>query len=215
MILHKISHKFLTPQHTGSMQINKERNWELYYQANEMLWDHGEASPGLVDFLSSSCNKMPLGRALVPGCGRGHDARELAIAGWDVTGLDIAPSSIPMAKQLSTNKPLNIDFQLGDYLTKKPTIQFDLIFEHTLFCAINPNRREDYIKATKKWLKPNGKYLAINYIITDDDGEPPFSTSAEELDIKFQPSFNLIKRWIPRSFENRTGKELMNFWSLK
>ncbi|MDP6892134.1 MAG: methyltransferase domain-containing protein [Verrucomicrobiota bacterium] len=197
------------------MQINKERNWESLYQANEIFWDHGEASPGLVDFLSSSNNKMPLGRALVPGCGRGHDARALAIAGWNVTGLDIAPSSIPMAQQLATDNGLDIDFLLGDFLSKKPKIQFDLIFEHTLFCAIDPNRRQDYVTATQQWLKPNGKYLAVNYIITNDDGDPPFSTSAKELDTKFQPYFDLINRWIPRSYENRTGKELMSLWSLK
>ena len=196
------------------MQINKERDWESFYQANKLSWDYGEASPGLVDFLSSSRNEIPLGRALVPGCGRGHDARALAEAGWNVLGMDIAPSSIPMAKQLATENGLEIDFQLGDFLSEKPTIQFDLIFEHTLFCAINPNKREDYIQATKNWLKPRGQYLAVNYIITEDDGEPPFSTSAEELDIKFRPFFNLVNRWVPRSFENRQDKELMNLWSL-
>ena len=196
------------------MQINKERDWESFYHANELSWDYGEASPGLVDFLSSSRNEIPLGRALVPGCGRGHDARALAEAGWNVLGMDIAPSSIPMAKQLATENGLEIDFQLGDFLSEKPTIQFDLIFEHTLFCAINPNKREDYIQATKNWLKPRGQYLAVNYIITEDDGEPPFSTSAEELDIKFRPFFNLVNRWVPRSFENRQDKELMNLWSL-
>ena len=196
------------------MQNNKERNWESFYQANEISWDHGEASPGLVDFLSSSSNQIPLGRALVPGCGRGHDARALAKAGWNVTGLDIAPSSIPMAQKLATNKGLNIDFLLGDFLSKKPESQFDLIFEHTLFCAINPNRRKDYVKAIQNWLKPKGHYLAVNYMITENDEEPPFSTNAEELDTTFRPCFDLIKRWIPRSYENRSGKELMNLWIL-
>ena len=36
------------------MQNSKERNWESLYQANEIFWDHGEASPGLVDFLAST-----------------------------------------------------------------------------------------------------------------------------------------------------------------
>ena len=146
------------------MQINKERDWESFYKANELSWDYGEASPGLVDFLSSSRNEIPLGRALVPGCGRGHDARALAEAGWNVLGMDIAPSSIPMAKQLATENGLEIDFQLGDFLSEKPTIQFDLIFEHTLFCAINPNKREDYVQATKNWLKPKGQYLSLIHI---------------------------------------------------
>jgi cyclopropane fatty-acyl-phospholipid synthase-like methyltransferase len=128
--------------------------------------------------------------------------------------MDIAPSSIPMAKQLATENELEIDFQLGDFLSEKPTIQFDLIFEHTLFCAINPNKREDYVQATKNWLKPKGQYLAVNYIITEDDGDPPFSTSAEELDRKFRPFFNLVNRWTPRSYDNRQDKELMNLWKL-
>ena len=119
-----------------------------------------------------------------------------------------------MAKQLATDNGLEIDFQLGDFLSEKPTMQFDLIFEHTLFCAINPNKREDYIRATKNWLKPKGQYLAVNYIITEDDAEPPFSTSAEELDIKFKPFFNLVNRWTPRSYDNRQDKELMNLWKL-
>ncbi|MBT5620017.1 MAG: thiopurine S-methyltransferase, partial [Verrucomicrobia bacterium] len=33
------------------MQINKDRDWEALYQANDTFWDHGEASPGLVDYL--------------------------------------------------------------------------------------------------------------------------------------------------------------------
>ncbi|MED5453339.1 MAG: methyltransferase domain-containing protein [Verrucomicrobiota bacterium] len=197
------------------MQNSKERNWESLYQANEIFWDHGEASPGLVDFLASTTNKIPIGQALVPGCGMGHDARALAKSGWSVTGLDIAPSSIPIAQQLAVKDKLDIDFQVGDYLNKNPKNQFDLIFEHTLFCAINPNRRKDYVQATEHWLKPKGTYLAVNYIITDDDGEPPFSTNSEELDERFLPSFDLIKRWTPRSYENRQGKELMNLWQLK
>ena len=46
----------------------------------------------------------------------------------------------------------------------------------------------------------------------DDDGDPPFSTTAGELDERFLPDFELIRRWTPRSYENRQGKELMNLW---
>ena len=35
----------------------------------------------------------------------------------------------------------------------------------------------------------------MNYIITDDDGDPPFSTTAGELDERFLPDFELIRRW--------------------
>ncbi len=194
------------------MQINEDRDWESYYQADDLMWDHGEASPGLVDFLATDGADIALGQALVPGCGRGHDARALAKAGWQVTGLDIAPSAIPLARELAVAEKLEIDFRLGNFLDDEPSQSFDLLFEHTLFCAINPGQRADYVRAAERRLRPGGTYLAVNYIITDDDGEPPFSTTDDELDERFLPGFELVRRWVPRSYENRQGRELMNLW---
>jgi SAM-dependent methyltransferase len=196
------------------MQINEERDWEALYQANDTFWDHGEASPGLADYLADR-PEAPLGQALVPGCGLGHDARALAQAGWAVTGLDIAPSSVPLAKRLAEEEALEINYRIGDFLSDKPHQVFDLVFEHTLFCAIPPARRGDYAEALRGWLKPGGLYLAVNYMITDDNGEPPFSTTTTELDRRFGGSFELLRRWTPRSYERRTGKELMNEWKMR
>ena len=196
------------------MQINEDRDWEALYQANDTFWDHGEAAPGLVDYLGSNSG-LPPGQALVPGCGRGHDARALAKAGWSVTGLDIAPSSVPLAERLADEGGLPVDYRVGDFLSDEPYQPFDLVFEHTLFCAIPPTRRSDYVQALRGWLKPGGLYLAVNYMITDDNGEPPFSTTTAELDARFGEPFELLRRWTPRSYESREGKELMNEWKMK
>ena len=196
------------------MQINEDRDWEALYQANDTFWDHGEASPGLVDYLAAN-SSLPLGQALVPGCGRGHDARALAQAGWAVTGLDLAPSSVPLAKHLADEERLPIDYRIGDFLSDEPHKLFDLVFEHTLFCAIPPVRRDDYVQALRRWLKPGGLYLAVNYMITEDTGEPPFSTTTAELDERFGEPFELLRRWTPRSYEGREGKELINEWRFR
>ena len=196
------------------MQINEDRDWEALYQANDTFWDHGEASPGLVDYLAAN-SSLPLGQALVPGCGRGHDARTLAQAGWAVTGLDLAPSSVPLAKRLADEERLPIDYRIGDFLSDEPHQPFDLVFEHTLCCAIPPVRRDDYVQALRHWLKPGGLYLAVNYMITEDNGEPPFSTTTAELDERFGEPFELLCRWTPRSYESREGKELINEWRFR
>ena len=52
-------------------------------------------------------------------------------------------------------------------------------------------------------------------MITDDNGEPPFSTTTTELDERFGETFELLRRWTPRSYESREGKELMNEWRLR
>ncbi len=196
------------------MQINKDRDWEALYQANNTFWDHGVASPGLIDYLASNPALQP-GEALVPGCGRGHDARALAKASWSVTGLDLAPSSVPMAERLADEEGLTINYRIGNFLSDEPPQPFDLVFEHTLFCAIPPTRRSEYVQALLHWLKPGGLYLAVNYMITDDKDAPPFSTTTAELDAHFGEQFELLRRWTPRSYESREGKELMNEWKMK
>ena len=52
-------------------------------------------------------------------------------------------------------------------------------------------------------------------LITDDKDEPPFSTATADLDAHFGEQFELLRRWTPRSYESREGKELMNEWKMK
>jgi SAM-dependent methyltransferase len=178
-----------------------------------MPWEKGEASPGLVDFLAAH-PKLERGTVCVPGCGTGHDAREWAKAGFRTYGFDIAPSAIQLSNARTKAAGLEATFQLIDFLHDKPPQKFDWFFEHTLFCAINPNERDEYVRALLRWLKPNGQFLAVNYLIPDKDG-PPFGTTREELWERFSPHFKLVEEWVPRSYPNRTGLELMLWWKRK
>jgi cyclopropane fatty-acyl-phospholipid synthase-like methyltransferase len=194
-------------------QAMSNADWEDRYQAQDMPWEKGEPSPGLVDFLANH-PELPRGTVCVPGCGTGHDARAWARAGFDAHGYDIAPSAVRLAEEKSRAEGLTLPFRLGDFLADDPPQLFDWVFEHTLFCAIDPQRRDDYVKAVIKWLKPGGDYLAVNYLIPDEDG-PPFGTTRAELWKRFSPHFDLLSEWVPRSYPNRTGLELMLWWRLK
>ncbi|HWD93061.1 MAG TPA: methyltransferase domain-containing protein [Verrucomicrobiae bacterium] len=189
--------------------------WENRYQSKDMPWEKGAPSPGLVDFLAAQ-PALPRGTVCVPGCGTGHDAREWAKAGFDTFGFDLAPSAIQLAQEKTAAAFPNlgapaITFQLGDFLHDQPPFQFDWIFEHTLFCAIDPTERDNYVRAVLRWLKPSGQFLAVNYLIPDTDG-PPFGTTRDEQWQRFSPHFDLLKEWVPRSYPNRTGLELMLWW---
>jgi cyclopropane fatty-acyl-phospholipid synthase-like methyltransferase len=184
--------------------------WEDRYQSGDMPWEKGEPSPGLVDFLSAHPD-LTRGKVCVPGCGTGHDARAWAGAGFDVFGFDLAPSAIRLARQRTIAVGLTANFQMADFLTEQPPVPFDWIFEHTLFCAIQPVQRDEYVRAVLQWLKPGGQYLAVNYLIPDEDG-PPFGTTRDELWRRFSPHFELLEEWVPRSYPNRTGLELMLWW---
>jgi len=185
--------------------------WETRYQTGDMPWEKGEPSPGLVDFLKAH-PELPKGTVCVPGCGTGHDVRAWAAAGFDAYGFDITPSAIKLAREKTAAAGLEAQFQQSDFLRDKPPLQFDWLFEHTLFCAIQPNQRDDYVHAVLRWLKPNGYYLAVNYLIPDEDG-PPFGTTREEQLKRFSNYFELLEDWVPRSYTNRTGLERMLWWS--
>ncbi len=184
--------------------------WEARYQRAETPWDKGEASPGLVDFLAAH-QELPRGTVCVPGCGVGHDARRWAAVGFDTLGCDLAPSAIRLAQERSAGLNLPLNFQQGDFLTDTPPQKFDWLFEHTLFCAINPQSRDDYVRAAVRWLKPDGQFLAVYYLIPDTDG-PPFGTTRDEILTRFSPHFDLVEQWVPRSYPNREGLEWMVWW---
>ncbi len=190
-----------------------EDYWEGRYQAKDTPWEKGEASPGLVDFLAAH-PELKRGTVCVPGCGCGHDVRAWAKAGFDVFGYDIAPSAVELAREWTAKSGLKAVIEQRDFLTDEPPRRFDWLFEHTLFCAINPDQRDEYVRAVLRWLKPDGDYLAVNYLIPDEDG-PPFGTTRAELVKRFSPHFDLLAEWVPRSYPNRTGLELMLWWKRK
>lgn len=187
--------------------------WEARYQTRDMPWEKGAPSPGLVDFLAARPS-LPRGTVCVPGCGTGHDVQVWAGAGFPAFGLDIAPSAIRLATERMHAAGLTAQFETANFLHGAPPFTFDWLFEHTLFCAIQPLERDQYVNAVLRWLKPAGQYLAVNYFIPDQDG-PPFGTTRQELLDRFSPNFELLDDWAPRSYPNRTGLERMFWWRRK
>jgi hypothetical protein len=184
--------------------------WETRYQTHDMPWEKGAPSPGLVDFLSAH-PEIPRSTVCVPGCGTGHDVRAWAQAGFAAFGFDIAPSAVRLAEAATRAAGLSAQFQVANFLTDAPPVLFDWFFEHTLFCAIQPAERDQYVRAALRWLKPAGQYLAVNYLIPDKDG-PPFGTTRGEQWQRFSPHFQLLEEWEPRSYPNRVGFERMFWW---
>lgn len=189
-------------------------DWERRYREGDTPWDKGEASPGLVEFLQ----QQPLaGSVLVPGCGMGHDVRAIAGQGGIVTGIDLAPTAIATAKQFpSVNREqyeLLDFFQLPDRLSN----QFDWVFEHTCFCAVDVVLRWQYVNSVVKALKPGGFLLAVFYINpAPDRGGPPYRVSSPQLDKLFGPYFITLKEWQPlKAYPHRIGRERMRLMQLK
>ena len=189
------------------------KEWEARYRRNEHPWDKGEPSPGLVDFLRDRTELVP-GTVCVPGCGFGHDARQWARHGFRVTGIDISPTAVKRAREAAERDDLPVRFQVADFLADEPETPFDWVFEHTFFCAIEPDQRERYVRSVLRWLRPGGHYLAVYYLLQEEDG-PPYPVDRPEILERFASRFDLRQEWRPRSWEHRVDLELMIWWTAK
>ena len=197
-------------------------DWESCYRAGDTPWDKKAAAPPLLEWLAQPGHGLP-GRVLVPGCGLGHDVRAIAAQtdAAEVVGLDISPAALALARAqtsagIGAHRAAYVEADLFDL---PPSLRggFDWVFEHTCFCAIDPARRPDYVRAVAEALRPGGQLLAVFYLDPwggDDKsrppgGGPPFPTSREELDALFAGHFELLEEAIPtRAYRGRKGREL-------
>ncbi len=193
-------------------------DWDACYRAGEMPWDKGAAAPPLLEWLEQPAHHLH-GDVLVPGCGLGHDVRAVAASGQvqHVLGLDFSPAALTQARR----QPVagGESYVEADLFALPPELcgRFDWVVEHTCFCAIDPARRSDYVRAVAQALRGGGRLLAIFYLRPWSGGEqpppgggPPFGTSAEELDTLFAGHFDLLEESVPtRAFRGREGRELV------
>lgn len=181
--------------------------WDRIYQDEAGGWEIGRPTPPLAAHFTA---KPPRdARALVVGCGRGHEARLLASLGARVTAIDIATTAISTARA-STPETLAIDYRAQDLfdMPRGPD-RFDLVLEHCCFCAIEPHRRDDYVDAVADLLVPGGRLVGLFYA-HGRPGGPPFTVDAAALRTSFGRRFTVEGVAVtPDSVLTRMGEELL------
>ncbi len=153
-------------------------HWEEKYRANTIPWDRGGASPALLRWLEADA--LAHGRILVPGCGRGHEAVELARHGFHVTALDIAPSALRHLEAELAAAGLAAATVCADALAWQPDAPFDAIYEQTCLCALPPGHWPAYEQQLFRWLRPGGHLYAL-FMQTGRAGGPPFHCEVAEM----------------------------------
>jgi SAM-dependent methyltransferase len=183
--------------------------WQSLYERRGDGWDVARPAPPLARWFAAH---PPTGeRALVVGCGRGHEARMLAAAGALVTAIDFAPSAIVEARALAEREGAAITFLERDLfaLASEASLRrgFDLVVEHCCFCAIDPARRDEYADVMAELLPPGGALVGLFYC-HGRAGGPPFSVAEAELERHFARAFSLVSLTTPAdSIATRQGDE--------
>jgi SAM-dependent methyltransferase len=165
--------------------------WEERYRSNKTGWDIGQAAPPFVSYLEEA-SAPSAGKIIVLGCGRGHDALFFAQKGFQVTGVDFAPSAINVCRERAAKLGLQqrTHFEARNIFELLPQYQntFDYVLEHTCFCAIPPERRPNYVELVAGLLKPGGKIIAL-FFTHGQEGGPPYDTNPAELHALFDKYF--------------------------
>ena len=198
------------------LNVNLPDKWQADYERRSDGWDLGGPTP-IFKRLAESGRFQP-GRMVVPGAGRGHDAREFARHGFQVTAIDFAPQAVHEMKRLAEPQaPVEILQHDLFSLPQELDNSFEYLLEYTCFCAIDPQRRTEYADLVSRLLKPGGKYIDLAFPLDGRGGGPPFAVSESEvIDLFGQRGFKLQSREKPAESVSprRHAEELFIFQKL-
>jgi len=103
----------------------------------------------------------PGNRILVMGCGGGREAIALAKMGFEVTGVDIVPECVKIARENTLKIHLKADFSCQDMskLQLPKDKKIDCIMFSALIYSLIPSRRKriKVLKNLRTYLAPDGK----------------------------------------------------------
>lgn len=191
-------------------------DWNELYQRGETPWEKGVATPVLAEVQARHPEVFANGtRVLVPGCGVGHDARWIAGHGdCEVTGLDIAPLAIDQARAQAGPAAGSVTYQVQDLFALPAEFgqAFEVVWEHTCLCALDPAMRESYVRVVRSCLRDGGMVAGVFFINPEmGPGEtgPPFGISVEKLEALWTGAgFGVLDSWVPAAaYPGREGRE--------
>jgi len=212
------------------MAQGQARDWEGMW-ANGLApgeaFDAARVEPMLPWLLG--LNQLPLGPALVPGCGRGYAVAALARSGRPALGLDISPSAVIAAQQFLRSQelePSQADVREDDFFAHQGL--YSVIYDCTFLCAIPPSLRLQWAAKMRSLLGPGGRLVVYIFPIYSDrpdpaDGEigtgPPFPMSERLVRSLLEPQGFTCLMLQPVSPEMQARKrpatsELLSVWAL-
>ena len=182
--------------------------WEDIYLDDDAGWDLGGVTP-VFDNIADQLNR---GKVCILGCGNGYDAVMFSQKGFEVTAVDFAPSALIKLEIMSNKENVNVQILQSDIFVLTPEYDsvFDYVIEQTCFCAVNPQRRQEYERLVYKILKPGGKLIGLWFPLdkTIEDGGPPWGITIDEIKSIFKNGWNIEKEEFPDiSIQPRKNRE--------
>lgn len=183
-------------------------NWEEMWSANGglppgTLFDISGSHALLADF--AAAGRVPVGRCLVPGCGRGYDVALLAaLPGRFAVGLELSATAAATAEayvRATGAAPASFALESGDFFTYAPAARFDFIYDYTFLCALPPHMRSAWAAQMAALLAPGALLLCMQFPLVSPPGRaaddwttgPPFLLSTAIYDELLGAAFELVE----------------------
>lgn len=199
---------FETPPFFLPQTMHDSSYWEKVYETESNPgWNLNQPAEALKDMLPRL--KLPKSRILVLGAGEGHDAALFAQAGHVVTAVDFSNEAIRRGQE-KYSELTNLTFYKENIfnLPSDWKNSFDLVVEHTCFCAIPPTQRNELIQIWSQMLHDQGQLMSVFFAMEKPFG-PPFGATEWEIRKRLLKKFQILfwGRW-RQSLPQRQGREL-------
>jgi SAM-dependent methyltransferase len=182
--------------------------WDLRYSASFSPWDAGKVPRQLRAFADAFAGER---RALVPGCGSGHDVRYLAERGWDVLGIDFSAAALEAARPVLG--PYAHHLRQADFFADLGVPAFPFIYERAFLCALPRRRWPDWGARMAELVAPNACLAGYFYFDAGERGPPFPLRSQAELDALIDGAFERVDdAAVPDSIPVFAGKERWQVW---
>ncbi|PWA01264.1 hypothetical protein BB558_002640 [Smittium angustum] len=194
--------------------------WENFWKEGNTDWDLGRIDPALKELVEEKDFELAKGNGLVPGCGRGYDVFYFAEKGYNMTGLDVSVTACKTASELRDSLGISKEkakFMAEDFYTfKVPDTKYQLVYDYTFFCAIEPRLRRSWGNRCAELVSKGGHLITLMYPFEYICEPPPHPVTEEAYHEVLDNNFDLV--YIdhnPRKDPSRQYKNVMAVWKRK
>ena len=187
-----------------------QKHWEDIYKTTPdegLPWEKGNPTEELVKLIRTK--KIKPCKVLDVCVGAGTHVVYLAKEGFEVYGIDIAPSAVKRTKEKLKKAKLKAHISVGNaYKLKFKKEFFDFVFDRGCLHHIPKEHQQSYVKGVYKVLKKGGPYMLEAFSDKNDWVEKTFTKS--RIKEMFSPYFKMKSM---KEIKHNAHGEIVYLWS--
>lgn len=174
-------------------------------------WDIGRPQPEFLDLEVAGRIASPV---LDSGCGSGENALMLAARGYDVVGVDIAPTAISRAQQKAIEREADVRFETHDALDLGSLGQrFATIIDSGVFHIFDDDTRAKYVRSLAAAIAPGGRVHLVVFSDLEPGDWGPRRIGQDEIRDAFAPGAGWeVEEIVPARFDTLLDQPPVKAW---